>query len=349
MQTPESGAERTPAWGVASALRPLPHAGELLAGKYVVARTLGHGGISVVYEAHHVRTGRPFALKWLLPRFAEDPVASARLAREAEVACAIGHPSVVDIYDIATHRDHPFLVMERLSGETLADRLARGPLAFRASLALLLPVLEALDEAHALTIVHRDLKPENLYLTRPRRSVEERIKILDFGVSKYGADADELRLTSSQAVIGTPYYMAPEQMAAPTRVDGRADIYAIGGVLFEALTGRPPFTGETLPELVYRITREPAPRLRQLVPSAAPALEELVASCLAKDPEERPRTMAELAGWLCDVAERPLADWMCARQDTASMLRGELELLVARARRPDGEGEGDAAAAADTL
>ncbi|MEO0324438.1 MAG: serine/threonine-protein kinase [Myxococcota bacterium] len=328
MSAQKSRARRSAVWGVASAQRPLPRAGELLADKYVVARTLGHGGMSVVYEAHHVRTGRPFALKWLLPRFGADPVASARLAREAEVACAIGHPAVVDVYDIASHRGHPFLVMERLSGETLAERLSRGPMALLALLQLLLPVFEALDEAHALTVVHRDLKPENLYLTRMRRSVPEQVKILDFGVSKYGADADELRLTGSEALVGTPYCMAPEQMVDPTRVDCRADVYAMGGVLFEALSGRAPFTGTTLPELVYRITREPAPRLRDVVPGAPRGLDEVVAACLAKAPEARPRSMAELAGWLSEVAGQPLAHWMHARRDAERLLREDLDALA---------------------
>ncbi|MEM1416270.1 MAG: serine/threonine-protein kinase [Myxococcota bacterium] len=329
MDTPSRVERPTPR---ASTLRPLPTTGQRIADKYIVQGILGHGGLSVVFEVRHARTGRAFALKWLLPRFANDAEAEARLTREAEVACTIGHPAVVDIYDVETHDGHPFLLMERLVGETLAQRLARGALEPAVAVRLLVPALEALGEAHRLAVIHRDLKPENLFVCRGRSGEPERVKILDFGVSKrVQDDAAKLRLTTSQAVIGTPYYMSPEQIVDPARVDHRADIYAMGCVLFETLAGRPPFEGPNLPALVYAISSKVPPTLSSLVPGLPARLDDIVAACLQKSPSHRPGTMAELAGWLFDALEWPPMDWMDVRGDTLSMRRDDLEELPAEA------------------
>jgi serine/threonine-protein kinase len=216
-----------------------PVFGELVQDKYRIERRLGIGGMGVVFQATHVATGKAVALKWLL---ASSPSAQVRFAREAYAAAKIDHPNVVNVFDVGTHRGAHFLVMELLRGESLGARLRRDKtLAPRVMVELMLPLLRGLRAVHAAGILHRDIKPDNLFLCAGPDGSAREPKLLDFGVSKLRTPSQaEVHLTGEGCAIGTLAYMAPEQALDAPHVDERCDIYAMGVVMYEALTGRLP-------------------------------------------------------------------------------------------------------------
>ncbi|MBX7191828.1 MAG: protein kinase [Sandaracinaceae bacterium] len=278
--------------------------GRVLGKAYRVERALGAGGVGAVYEAVQVRTGRRYAVKLLLPEIAMREGAAARFRREAEALAAIGHSGIVQIHDFDTDEDGTqFLVMDLLEGEDLATRIAReGALDLPAALRIFEEIGTALSAAHALGIVHRDLKPANVFLAR-RPGAPERATILDFGLAKNLA-GPSAHLTATGVGLGTPLYMSPEQ-ARGEDVDLRTDVYALGCILFEMLTGSAPFTGPTISVVIAKILAEEPPLVsahaRRPTP---PALDEVVRMALAKRSTDRYATVRALV----DAAHRAAGD-----------------------------------------
>jgi tetratricopeptide (TPR) repeat protein len=272
--------------------------GTTIAGRYVVTSHLGSGGMGDVFEVEHNLLGKRFALKRLSGEGASDRGLVERFLREARAAAATGHPGVVDVVDLGFAEDGlPYLVMEKLTGETLRGRLERGPLDEDSLRTLGRAVLGALVACHEAGIIHRDIKPENLFLCS-----DGRVKVLDFGLSHTAAV--DVRLTQSGAVLGTPLYMSPEQ-ARGEDCDVRSDLYSFGAVLYEAATGRPPFTAPAYSVLVAMIL-EVKPNPERLGKLAEP-LKDLILRSLAKSPADRPATAADM---LAVVGEGPdERDW----------------------------------------
>lgn len=276
---------------------PLPLAvGDVIDGRYRIERLLGVGGMGCVYEALHQALNQRVALKFMLPKFARDQSAVDRFTREARAAVRLVTEHVGRVLDLGALPDGtPFLVMELLVGETVEHRLLReGPFPRRVALELITGTLDALHEAHALGIVHRDLKPANLFLSR-RSSGGEVLKVLDFGVAKSVHPDIEAGLgsTSAATLVGSPLYMAPEQLSPGRTIDARADLWAVGCTLYQVLTGKTPFEGNDLVELMYSIQTRPHVPLEQLRPGLAD-VSALVDECLAKEPHRRPSSAEAL-------------------------------------------------------
>jgi serine/threonine-protein kinase len=265
-------------------------AGTLVAAKYRIGEPIGRGAYSTVYAASQEPMGRAVALK-VAGGSTDDPTVRARFTREARFLAAIDHPNVVRVYELGWLESGPAAIaMERLNGETLQTRLEQvGPMEEGAAVAILRPVLDALTEVHARSFVHRDLKPANVMLTGPRHAPVP--KVLDFGIGKDLADGEQL--TAAGKFVGTPAYLAPEQMKPKTPVDARADLYTIGVLLFQMLTGRLPFIGPGA-RVIFAVISEPAPRLSTLRPDVGPAIDALVAKSLHKDPSQRFQTAEEM-------------------------------------------------------
>ena len=295
--------------------------GEVIDGKYLLVRLIGEGGMGVVYEAKHTGIGRRVALKILHSRLSKNREFAARFMREAQAAAAIGSEHIVSVTDNGSCPDGtPYLVMEYLEGEEIAVILKRdGAMDPARAVRLITQVCRGLSAAHSQGIVHRDLKPENLMLTR-REDGAEWIKILDFGVAKVrdALAAEEGRLTSASAFLGTPHYMAPEQIEGAGDVDHRADIYSTGVVLYEMLTGSTPFRANSLTQLLVMLTSSTPPPLRSLRPDVSPALEAIVARALSREASGRYAAMDELAGVLA-----PHAESSSARVPMPTMAQGQ--------------------------
>jgi serine/threonine-protein kinase len=272
----------------------MPRPGDIVAGKYRVERVIGRGGMGYVVAATHLGLELPIAIKFLRPEVCTHSKAIARFLREARATARMESENVVRVLDLGMLDDAPYIVMEYLQGRTLGEELARrGVFTSDDACRYLVQACDALAEAHALGIVHRDLKPGNLFLTR-KRTGQTVLKVLDFGVSKVlpSGAGREPTLTDTHSVLGTPLYVSPEQLANASDVDARADVWALGIILYQLLAGRVPFTGTTLPKLFARISDEPPPQIgRTEVPIE---LEELVRSCLAKRPDGRPTNAGEL-------------------------------------------------------
>ena len=260
-----------------------------LIGQYRVTGVIGQGGMGAVYTAEHTLLGRPAAIKVLLPELSQKQEIVQRFFNEARAATAIRHPGIIEVYDFGWTSDGAaYLVMERLEGDSLERRMSRGALAWPAALALARQIAGALGAAHAKGIVHRDLKPDNMFLVRdPEVPGGERIKLLDFGIAKLAGESSQANVTRTGQVIGTPTYMSPEQCRG-VAVDHRADLYALGCVLFELCAGRPAFVGEGAGDVLAAHIYLPPPTLGAAGVAAPPAVEQLLASLLAKQPAQRP-------------------------------------------------------------
>lgn len=263
--------------------------GDTLAGRYLLESELGRGGHGVVFAAKHLTTGGRVAIKMLS---APSPDAAARMLREAQLAAKIGSEHVAKVHDVAMHDGSPYVVMDHLEGETLAQRLRRvRQLSPGEAVALVVQACRGLAPFHARGIVHRDLKPSNLFLVR-RSDGSDLVTVLDFGVAKEAADEGPGAgaLTATNAVLGSPYYMAPEQVRSARDVDARADVWSLGVTLYELLAGRTPFAASTTPgTLAAVIADTPAPL------DAPPALAAVVRRCLEKEPAQRYASVDELA------------------------------------------------------
>lgn len=259
--------------------------GDLVAGKYRIERLLGQGGMGAVFVAVNEKLRKRVALKILRPEVARAPGASERFTREAIAASSAKHPGVIEIYDADVHDGLPWIAMELLEGESLGARVARGPLPLDEVIDVACQALSALAHVHRAGIVHRDLKPDNLFLeTLPDGG--RRVKILDFGIAASSGPELE-RVTQTGMAIGTPAYLAPEQAAGTKELDGRVDVYAMGVILFELITGRLPYDVGSLGEMVMRMYTQGPPPLAREAPHVPAELAALVDMCLVVDREHR--------------------------------------------------------------
>ncbi len=266
----------------------MPKPGDVIADRYRVERVIGAGGMGAVVAAKHIALGDDVALKFLHPQLLEDASFIARFVREARVTARIKDEHVVRVFDVGTTAQNiPFLAMELLDGEDLGSIAARGPMPVELAVDCFLQACLGLLRAHKAGVVHRDVKPSNLWLTR-KADGAPLVKVLDFGISK-GADGTEgdHRLTDTQSVFGSPSYMSPEQVRSARNVDARTDVWALGVVLFELLTGGLPFRGETAPALLAAIVVDPPVPLRKVRADAPAELEEAIIGLLQKTPGER--------------------------------------------------------------
>ena len=279
--------------------------GTILAGKYRVDGVLGKGGMGVVVAATHLALEQRVALKFLLPAALESPEATERFSREARAAVRLRSEHVARVLDVGQlESGSPYMVMELLDGQDLADRLAtKEPIPVAQAVDYVLQAGEAVAEAHALGIIHRDLKPRNLFLTQ---SVHGRplVKVLDFGISKT-VNGEELSLTRTSAIMGSPNYMSPEQLGRPRDVDGRSDVWSLGVILYELLAGRIPFRASTLTELCARVFQEEPDRLEKERPEVPVALADVVHRCLAKKLDVRFASVVEMAHALAPFTSDP--------------------------------------------
>ncbi|WP_437301210.1 protein kinase domain-containing protein [Sorangium sp. So ce426] len=269
--------------------------GDVLLGKYRVESVLGRGAMGLVVAARHLALDERVAIKVLLPKYVRDPEILQRFLREGRAAVRVRSQHVVRVADVGTlESGAPYMVMDHLEGRDLAAVLAEsGRLAVPVAVELVLQVCEALAEAHAQGIVHRDVKPSNLFVTR-NADGSPCVKVLDFGISKM-THAEDHALTRVGGVLGSPLYMSPEQLRSSSDVDGRADIYSLGVVLFELLTGRTPFFAHELAQLVYLVTQGEPQRPRALRPDLPEPLEHVILAAIARDRDRRFPTVADLA------------------------------------------------------
>jgi len=265
----------------------------LIAGKYRLEAEIGRGGMGAVYAARHAVTGRRFAIKLLGGALRGDAGAEERFVREAMLASSIQHPAIIEVYDVGCDDGQPYMVMKLVEGETLSERIDRGPFALQEAIAILLPVIDAIAAAHACGIVHRDLKPDNIMLEGQGAAVQPRV--LDFGISKLVRADARPKITSPGMLLGTPSYMAPEQVRGESNLDGRTDIYALGVILYEMLTGELPYDADDCQSLLRKIVAGGAPGLRTHRPDLPVELEAVVARAMAGAREQRYQDAAQLA------------------------------------------------------
>ncbi len=281
--------------------------GTVLAEKYRIERELGSGGMARVFEVTHLQLGERAAIKVLRPEVAHMEGVVERFSREAKAMSRLKSEHVARVMDIGQlPGGEPYMVMELLEGSDLSEVVeAHGAFAPADAVDLMLQACEAIAEAHSRGIVHRDLKPSNLFLTH-RADGTPSVKVLDFGISKFAAgDAVEsMSLTHTRALLGSPLYMAPEQIASARDADERADQWGLGTILFEILAGAPPFQAQTLRHLQYKILHEPPRSLREINASVPAGLERAALRCLAKDPDARFADLAAFASALEPFASR---------------------------------------------
>jgi serine/threonine-protein kinase len=296
--------ERQPKTDISSSASARP--GNVLAGKYRVERELGRGGMGLVVEATHLQLGERVAIKLLLPGASVRADAFERFLREGRAAARIRSAHVARVHDAGVlETGEPYLVLEYLEGVDLRTLLQeRGSLSVDTAVSYVLQVCEALAEAHSLGIIHRDLKPGNIFLTL-RADGSEAVKVIDFGISKITslatAGSQAPSITATDAAMGTPSYMAPEQMRSARAADARADIWSLGVVLYGLLTGSPPFSGETMVEVYDQILKGP-PSLRAARRDVPAQLERIVQRCLRFDRAERYGDVGQLAAALAEIA-----------------------------------------------
>lgn len=295
--------------------------GALLAGRYSIKRLCGEGGMGRVYEAEHIEIGRRVAVKVLHPAYSRTPDLVERFRREARAASRIEHPNVVSVTDFGTTDDGSlFFVMEYIEGIELGLLIHReGPLPVNRMLRIAEQMSAALQAAHLAGVIHRDLKPENILLVSSRRSTPEGnevvhefanpdlVKVLDFGIAK-SAEMEEnsrkgKRLTRPGVAMGTPEYMAPEQ-AAGYPADPRSDIYSVGSIMYEMLTGSPPYDGENVMEVLHKKANQPPRPLLEVRPNLAPPVAVFIEKVMARSPEQRPQSMAELARGIHELEQQ---------------------------------------------
>jgi serine/threonine protein kinase len=264
--------------------------GRTIAGKWVLRSLIGHGGMGAVYEAENTAVGNRVAIKFVDPEFATDETVVARFSREARATSAVESAHIVSVFDAGTEDGRPYLVMELLRGEDLGERLRKSrTVPLSEALHVVAQVLKGLARAHAAGIVHRDLKPDNVFLANSDHDPLF-AKIVDFGVSKIErprASTMPMALTGRGTVLGTPLYMSPEQAQSSSDVDARADLYSVGAILFECLTGRPPHVGETYEQVILSICMSDAPDVRTIAPEIPEDVAAFVAKALSRDRDKR--------------------------------------------------------------
>jgi len=269
--------------------------GQILAGKYRVDRVLGEGGMGVVVKAMHVALEQPVAIKLLREEVRDKPAVVERFGREARALAKLTSPHVTHVIDVATLDDgSPYIVMEYLDGEDLASVIERdGALPIERAVGYVLEACEAIAEAHSVRVVHRDLKPANLFLARRPGEKRPAVKVLDFGISKLLDD--ETALTKTASGLGSALYMAPEQMRNAKDCDERADVWAIGVIVYELLSGDVPFGGQSVHQVVANVLDQNRKRLSERVPALPPEIDLLVEECLVLDPKKRVASVLAVA------------------------------------------------------
>ncbi len=279
-----------------------PTVGSLIGGRYRLERPLASGAMGVVWVARHEHLGRRVALKLMSPATATSREGRARFEREARACAELDSPHVVRVFDYGLEGDAPYLAMELLEGEDLAQRLVRDRrISLPAAATVAVHIGRGLRRAHEAGLVHRDVKPQNIFLARV--DGEEVAKLLDFGVAKVldpGGDGDA---TQTGALLGSVHYMSPEQVRHSSQVDHRTDLWGLAAVLFRALTGRPPFAGQQLGDVIVRICTEPVPRVLDVAPELGPRVDAFFLRALAKAPEDRFQSARELADAFVEVVE----------------------------------------------
>ncbi len=277
--------------------------GEVIADKYRIERVIGHGGMGVVVAARHEVLEQLVAIKFLQGEAARDPAVIERFRREARIAAKVRSDYVPHVFDVGTMKaGGRFLVMEYLEGHDLGRELeVRGRIPKEEACVWALQVLDAVGRAHKAGIVHRDIKPTNLYLAR-QRDGSRRIKVLDFGISKQ-LQSELMKLTSASELMGSPLYMPPEQVLAPEEVDACADLWSLGMVLYEMLSGCLPYEAETLPEICSKLLHEKPTPLAQVAPELPMQLCDVVMNCLVKEPAHRTPSAEALAAELVPFLE----------------------------------------------
>jgi eukaryotic-like serine/threonine-protein kinase len=279
---------------------------ETVGGRYRFERVLGHGGMATVHLARDEELDRMVAVKCLSEALSDDEIFRERFTREARMAAQLSHPNIVGIFDVGEDGGVPYLVMEYVESETLAELMARkGPIDPDRAVDLVLQVCAGLAEAHGAGLVHRDIKPQNL-LVRP----DDTVKIADFGIAR---PVDATQLTLAGTILGTAAYLAPEQ-ALGERVTGAADIYSLGAVTYELLSGHPPYTFDSIADLTVKQREGPPPP----IPGVSAELQEVVVRCLAADPEARPRSAAALAHELAQASPDTPTEAFQASETTAA-------------------------------
>jgi serine/threonine-protein kinase len=284
----------------------LPKEGDILAGKYRIDRVIGQGGMGMVVAAHHTTLRQNVAIKFLLPEAAKRDDATERFLREARAAVSIQSEHVARVADVGTlDTGSPYMVMEYLTGADLGQILQqRGPLPIPQAIDYVLQACEAIAEAHSLGIIHRDLKPANLFVTQ-RADGTPLVKVLDFGLSKATKPgALDASLTAANVVMGSPFYMSPEQIRSLKGLDTRVDIWALGIILYQLITGSRPFEAESLGALFLMIGADQPPPMHPRRPDIPPELEAAILHCLEKDPRVRTQSVAELARALAPFGEQ---------------------------------------------
>lgn len=279
-------------------------------GPYQVKRVLGAGAFGVVYEALKQPLEKRVALKILRRELASDPMLTSRFLREAQAAASLKHPNIVEVDDAGAIDGVPFLAMEFLEGQSLADRIDYGgPLPLAEALDLMLPVCSAVAAVHEREIIHRDLKPDNIFLWQPLPG-QIQPKLLDFGIAKLRTQTQERALTATGTMFGTPKYMPPEQWSNSKNTIPQSDQWALAVIVFECITAVTPYDADDIPALVLKMSTEPPRSLRSLVPDAPLALEQVLTRALERDPQRRFPSVREFARMLLPfAAEATRARW----------------------------------------
>lgn len=285
----------------------VPPSTGLVGGKYRLVKLIGRGGMGSVWEARHVSLGTPSAIKFIEAEYADSHEARSRFDREAKAAATIQSKHAIQVFDHGVTDDgKPYIVMELLTGEALDKRIERlGTLSLQDTARIVLQVSRGLSRAHERGIVHRDLKPENIFIVRNTDDDDEIAKVLDFGIAKIQNSPHNPGITSSTktgAVLGTPFYMSPEQARGLRNVDHRTDMWSLGVIAFKCLTGRLPFDGESVGDLLVKICTAPVPIPSHVVPTLPPAFDAWFLRALEREPDRRFSTVMELGEQLSDAA-----------------------------------------------